>query len=123
MEDFNERLNSTAQDAMDALSKIGVHVIEANLGVMPTDADNIFDPEFLDKMASREGELELFEDDKVRMVIEFVAETIDLAFSDKVLNPELHELNKEIRYQLPTEEEAELEALLPDLIEGFDDDD
>lgn len=83
---------------------------DALMGIDPTDPKNL--EEFLNSQTD-----ELFEDGKLKIALNIVARTEDLAFSDKVLNPELFEIEQEFRMQLPTDDEVSLEAMIEDLAE------
>lgn len=113
--DFADKLNNTASNALKSLEKIGVHVKSAELGTVPKDPAKMLDPEFVEMVTSGDKEEELFESGELRILMRVVAHTADLAFSEKILDPEMHELNQEFRMQLPTEDEVNLGMMSEDL--------
>lgn len=116
---FSDLLESVILEAAKELELIGVMPTDVSLGVLPKFISDPSVPVPPDDMGMKDA----FDAGLATAFASVTAELTSTAFSDRVLSPENHEVEKGLRLQLPTEEEAGLSAMLEDLAsDGFTDD-
>lgn len=108
---FRDQLVSVLQDIASDLNDIGLRC-DVQMNAMPRAMFDPSAPHMEPDDTLRSGH----KNDRVAVFAVFESELIpEICFSERVLNPELYETNKQIRAQLPTEEEVELEASIEEL--------
>jgi len=116
---FRDQLVAVLNQVMSDLDVIGVKA-DADMNAMPKamfdESEDPMDPDDTLRSGHKAGRVAVF--------ASFQAELVPrICFSERILNPEADEVNKQFRAQLPTEEEVELKASIEDLKKMLDNND
>lgn len=114
MDDFDIKIDQLGKSVSETLEKNGIYLSNMVLTFHPTQLAQLEDKAFLDKVAA-EDFASLFETGEVKMVFNFEAYTKDVAFSDRVLEPEQWEQDQQIRKELPSENEVTMRFIQEEL--------
>lgn len=106
----------------ERLEKIGLYTVNHGGGVMPTSeeaaAELMENPPEDPRQAMEEGKAKIF--------LTFTCAVGEVAWSDRVLNPEKHKTDNEFRMMMPDEVEIQRDSILDEVAEFLnhkDDDD
>jgi len=110
---IEEVFNSVIEELKERLSKLGLYLVNAEIGIV-TKENKIIDPGKISEDISLEEILNNPEDYTIYLSSLF--QVSDLCWSDRVLNPEKHQEDKEFRTILPTEFEVTLESMKDELL-------
>jgi hypothetical protein len=110
----HEFLIPVIEDVEAAMSSIGIHMTAVDAAVFPDEGE---DEDFNDDEVPN-----LVKEGKVKIYMSTMFTVSDSAWSDRVLNPESYEIQKEFKRAAPTEFEVELESL-KDIVDNWDDED
>lgn len=117
-----ERIKKVVETLENRMSKLGLHMIDFGIGTNDTDAidedSQEISADFREKLASGEA----------AWIISGTFTVGNLAFSDRILNPDLYSEETEFKRLMPTEEEIYRRKLIDaakggNLLAAFEDDD
>ncbi len=108
MSDFITAANMSLLTLADELEKIGVYTENFSLGIQPNDPS-------LERLEEDADILEMMRQDLIKVVIGCEVRTGNVAFSDRVLNPDEHSQIEEMRKMVGTEEEVGIDIMAEDL--------
>ena len=112
-------MNSVFEEALTdleaRLTKIGLYMVSTDYGAVPVSEEAI--EEIIEEDLAPEDS---FKQGKTKLFLNAVFAIGDIAFSERVLHPELFDEKRQFNLVAPTEAEIELESLKDDLMNWDD---
>jgi hypothetical protein len=93
------------------LSKIGLYLSNAEITAIPIDQDLLDDPNSPDVLS----------DPNIAIYLTSIFTVSELAWKDRVVNPELHDQNQQFKLAAPTEFEIDLESFKDEMLNWEED--
>ena len=116
---IEEAFESVIKELEERLNKLGLYMINAEIGIV-TRENQIVHPSQINEDYSLEEIVKNPQDHSI--YLSSVFQLSDLCWSDRVLNPEKHQEDKEFRAILPTEFEVTLESMKDELLNWDEED-
>jgi hypothetical protein len=113
---MNEIFKEALSDLEERLSKLGVYVTSSEFGAVPASED-LYE-EMLDVESFNPEES--FMNGNIKLYVSTFCSFGDIAFSDRILNPDSYNEKKQFDLIVPTESEIALESLKDDLLDWND---
>jgi hypothetical protein len=106
--EFQEKVDSAVRGLLERFEKIGLVPLAADLALSVDPTQPPIEP-------TSEIVQQRFESGESRLVAQVVLRPTHVAFTERVLDPEAHEMTQAFRKELPTEEEVGIDMMVEEL--------